>query len=182
MPFLRAIAAFADAANHAIGSVLAWAALVLVLVQFALVVMRYVFGLSHVFVEESVVYLHAMLFMVAVGYTLLHNGHVRVDIFYGAASPRRKALIDFVGVWLFIAPTVVMTWLLAWPYVLGSWRRLEGSPEASGIPAVFLLKTLILVFAVLLAIQGLSLAIRSLMVLLGVERKAADAQEGEVKL
>jgi TRAP-type mannitol/chloroaromatic compound transport system permease small subunit len=147
-----------------------------VLVQFAIVLMRYVFGVSHVFVQESVVYMHAVLFMVAVGYTLLHNGHVRVDIFYSAASAKRKALIDFLGVWLFIAPMVAVTWHLSWPYVAFAWRVREGSPEGSGIPAVFLLKSLILVFAVLLAIQGIALAIRSLLVMAGVERKAVGEQ------
>lgn len=183
MPVLRAIANVIDALNHAIGSVLAWLALALVLVQFTLVVMRYVFGMTHVFVEESIIYLHATLFMIAVGYTLLHNGHVRVDIFYGSATPKRRALIDLLGVCFFLAPAAAATWYLSFPYVRSSWRVLEGSPEVSGIPAVFLLKTGILVFAVLLAIQGLSLAIRSAMVLAGVERAVADEPiDSEVKL
>lgn len=173
---MRRIADVIDAVNYAIGTVLAWVALALVLVQFAIVLMRYVFGVSHIFVQESVVYMHAVLFMVAVGYTLLQNGHVRVDIFYGAASPKRKALIDFIGVWLFIAPMVLVTWQLAWPYVAFAWRIRESSPEGSGIPAVFLLKTTILVFVVLLALQGIALAIRSLLVMAGVERKATVEQ------
>lgn len=102
MPVLRAVANVIDAVNHTIGSALAWLALALVLVQFTLVIMRYIFGLTHVFIEESIFYLHATLFMIGVGYTLLHNGHVRVDIFYGSATPKRRALIDLLGVCFFL--------------------------------------------------------------------------------
>ena len=117
------------------------------------------------------IYLHATLFMVGAGYTLLHGGHVRVDIFYRDARPRRRALIDLLGVVLFLLPVCVIIGWASWPYLEQSWsglRRLEGGP--SGIHAVYALKTMILVFVILMALQGLSLALHAVLTLAG--RKA----------
>jgi TRAP-type mannitol/chloroaromatic compound transport system permease small subunit len=152
----------------------------MVLLQFVIVVMRYVFGLGSVKLQESIVYLHATVFMVGAGYTLLHNGHVRCDIFYAPAAPRAKAAIDLFGVLVFLWP---MCALIAWvgsPYVASAWAVREGSPEGSlGIPGVFLLKTVILVFAALLALQGLSLAIRAVLRLAGIEAPAVADEHKE---
>lgn len=139
----------------------------MVLVQFALVLMRYVFGIGSVMAQEALIYAHALLFLLAAGYTLLGDGHVRVDIFYRPASPRTKALIDLLGVLVFLFPFCWLLWDVALPYVEASWRIREGSRETAGLPLVFLLKTAIPVFVVLLALQGLSLALRSLEVLTG---------------
>ncbi len=158
--------------NEAVGVVVSWAALMMVLVQFVVVVMRYVFGIGSIFMQEMIVYLHAVLFMIAAGYTLLHNGHVRVDIFYSTATAKRKAVTDIAGVALFLLPICVFTWWVSWPYVASAWAVREGSPEGSGIQAVYLLKTVILGFALLVSVQGISLAIRSVLVLAGI---AADA-------
>ena len=98
MRFLQRLARAIDRLNETIGVSVAWLALLTVLVEFAVVLMRYVFGVGSVKMQELIVYMHATVFMVAAGYTLLHNGHVRCDIFYAAASPRRKALIDLIGV------------------------------------------------------------------------------------
>jgi TRAP-type mannitol/chloroaromatic compound transport system permease small subunit len=123
--------------------------------------------------------MHATLFMVAAGYTLLHNGHVRCDIFYAAATPRRKALIDLIGVFIFLLPMCALIAWVAWPYVAAAWAVREGSQEGSlGIPGVFLLKSIVLVFAGLLALQGVALAIHSALRLAGIER--ADSGEGDV--
>lgn len=185
---MRALATFArsiDRVNEIIGTGIAWLALLMVLVQFIIVVMRYVFGVGSVFLQESIVYMHAVLFMVAAGYTLLHNGHVRCDIFYAAASSRQKALIDLIGVIIFLLPVCVLIVWVSWPFVAGSWAVLEGSQEGrSGIPAVFLLKTTILVFALLVAMQGLSMALRAAFVLAGMsmDMPAAQANEEDVAL
>lgn len=169
---MNALAAFArvvSAVNERIGRTLAWLTLGMVLVEFALVMMRYVFGLGSTIVQESVVYMHSTVFLAAAGYTLVHDGHVRCDIFYSAASARRKAIVDLVGSFLFLLPTCALIGWIAWPYVRAAWQVLEGSPEGTlGIPAVFLLKTLILVFAGLLALQGLAVAARSVLFLKGV--------------
>jgi TRAP-type mannitol/chloroaromatic compound transport system permease small subunit len=129
--------------------------------------MRYVFGYGSIMMQESVIYLHAILFMIGSGYTLLHNGHVRLDIFYRDASIRTKALVDLWGSIGLLIPVTVLIWWFSWPYVAGSWEVLEGSRETSGIHAVFLLKTVILVFAALMFVQGISLLARSMLTLKG---------------
>ena len=169
------MARYIDAFNENIGKAIAWLALLMVMVQFVVVVMRYVFGMGSLFLQESVIYLHAVLFMVGAGYTLLHGGHVRVDIFYREASQRGKALVDLIGVVVFLVPICALIWWASWPYVASSWAVLEGSREVSGIQAVFLLKSVILVFVALMVLQGISLALRSLLVLLGIEEERRGA-------
>ena len=171
MTFLASLARLIDALNDAVGRFTAWAALAMVIVQFAVVVLRHVFGLGSIMLQESVVYLHAILFMVGSGYTLLHVGHVRVDIFYRHAAARKKALIDLAGVVIFLIPVCLLIWWVSWPYVVNSWLIFEGSRETSGIQAVFLLKTVIPLFSALTLMQGISLAARSLIVLAGVEKR-----------
>ena len=174
--FARAI----DRLNETIGVTIAWLALFTVLIEFSVVLMRYVFGVGSVKMQESIVYMHATLFMVAAGYTLLHNGHVRCDIFYAAAPPRRKALIDLIGVFIFLLPMCALIAWAAWPYVTAAWAVREGSQEGSlGIPGVYLLKTIILVFAGLLALQGIALALHSALRLAGVETAEAAAVDEE---
>jgi len=164
-----------DRLNEWLGRSIAWLALAMVLLQFVVVVMRYVFGLGSVKLQEGVVYLHATVFMVAAGYTLLHNGHVRCDIFYAAATPRTKAWVDLLGVAVFLLPTCALIAWVAWPYVGAAWAVREGSPEGSlGLPAVFLLKTVILVFAGLVALQGLAMAIHAVLLLAGVAAPHGD--------
>ena len=154
-----------DRCNTAIGRAVAWAALLVVLVQFAVVVLRYVFGVGSIWLSESILYGNAVMFMLAAAWTLQQGGHVRVDVFYAAASPRRKALIDLAGAVLLLLPFMLALAWLSLPYVARSWTILERSRETSGLPAVFLFKTLIPLFALLLALQGLSQAIRAAEVL-----------------
>ena len=156
-----------DATNEKIGRGVAWVALAMVLIQFLVVVMRYVFGIGSIMMQESVVYMHAILFMVGAGYTLLHGGHVRVDVFYRDASPRKKAMVDLAGGIVFLLPVCSLIVWSSWAYVASSWRVFEGSKETSGIQAVFLLKTVILVFAVLVLLQGVSLILKSFLTLYG---------------
>jgi TRAP-type mannitol/chloroaromatic compound transport system permease small subunit len=163
-----------DRLNETIGHAVAWTALALVILQFIAVVLRYVFGVGWIWVEESIVYLHATLFMAGAAYTLLHDGHVRVDIFYREASARDKAWVDLLGTVFFLWPVSTLILIKGWPYVWSSWAILEGSPETSGIPAVFLLKTLILVFAVMMIAQGLSMAARAVLTL---RATATDSQD-----
>jgi TRAP-type mannitol/chloroaromatic compound transport system permease small subunit len=175
---VQAIARAIDRLNEWIGVSVAWLALFTVLVEFAVVLMRYVFGVGSVKMQESIVYMHATVFMVAAGYTLLHNGHVRCDIFYAAASPRRRALIDLIGVFVFLLPTCALIAWVAWPYVAAAWAVHEGSPEGSlGIPGVYLLKSIILVFAALVALQGVAMALHSALRLAGFERAEATADD-----
>lgn len=173
------IARAVDAANERIGASVAWLALALVLVEFTVVLMRYVFGIGSVKMQESIVYMHAIVFMVAAGYTLLHGGHVRVDIFYRTASARFKAWVDLLGSLLLLLPMVGVVGWYSWSFVLRSWERLEGSAEAGGLPGLYLLKSVLILFVVLLAMQGLSLAARSLLVLAGRESLLSRVKDPE---
>lgn len=167
MPSLVTFIRFVDTLNERIGRTISWVALAMVLIQFLVVGMRYIFGIGSVFLQETVVYMHGKLFMVGAAYTLLHNGHVRVDILYREASPRRKAWVDLFGVFFFLLPVSILVWIVAEPYVAQSWAIREGSKETSGIQGIYLLKTMILVFASLLPLQGLALAARSVLTLTG---------------
>ena len=158
---ITAIAERIDRFTTRIGRAAAWLALAVVLLQFALVVARYLFGLGSIWATEAVIYAHATLFLLAAAWTLRAGGHVRVDIFYAEASPRTKAMIDLIGAVMLLLPfAVVLVWL-SWPYAARSWAILERSQEASGLPLVFLLKSLIPLFAVLMALQGVAQAIRA---------------------
>ena len=141
----------------------------MVLVQFVVVILRYVFAWGLIPMQESIWYLHGILFMLGAGYTLLHDGHVRVDIVYRGSSAKHKALTDLLGTLVFLLPICIATWYLSWSYVFNSWKVMEGSMETTGLPFIYLLKTTILVTAVLLGLQAISLAIKSLLVLLGRE-------------
>jgi len=159
---MNALADRIDRLTTDIGRAVAWLVLVVVLLQFALVVARYLFGLGSIWISEAVIYGHATLFMLAAAWTLRAGGHVRVDVFYAEASPRTRAMIDLVGALLLLLPfALVLVWL-SLPYAGRSWAILERSRESSGLPLIFLLKTLIPLFAVLMALQGMAQAIRAL--------------------
>jgi TRAP-type mannitol/chloroaromatic compound transport system permease small subunit len=174
---LLSICRVIESVNRAVGKGAAWLILFMMLVQFALVLLRYVFGTGSLFMQESVIYAHAVVFMMAAAWALADDRHVRVDIFYGSASPRRKALIDLFGVVFFLLPMCWLVWWVGYPYVARSWAVLEGSRETSGIPAVFLLKTVILLFAVTLALQGVAMAVRAAGILSGAVRPASSQHE-----
>jgi TRAP-type mannitol/chloroaromatic compound transport system permease small subunit len=165
--FAETAASTIDRINAAIGRAAAWCCLYIVIAEFALVVMRYVLGIGSIRMQESVMYAHAALFMLAAAWVLQSGGHVRVDIFYAEARPRTKAAIDLLGAVIFLAPFAVALILLSVPYAARSWHLFEHSPEASGLPFVYLLKTLIPLFAVLLGLQGIAQAIRAVLVLGG---------------
>lgn len=156
-----------DRLNTAIGRAVAWLALVIVLLQFALVVARYLFGVGSIWLTEAVIYAHATLFLLAAAWTLRIGGHVRVDIFYADASPRTRAKIDLAGAVLLLLPFALTLVWLSLPYAARSWAILERSQESSGLPLVYLLKTLIPLFATTMALQGAAQAIRAVRALGG---------------
>ena len=163
---MLAIADRIDRLNAAIGRTAAWAALFIVVVQFAVVVLRYAFDQGSIWLTEAIVYGHGTLIMLAAAWTLLAGGHVRVDVLYTDASPRTRAWVDLLGALLLLLPFMLVLAWFALPYVERSWSILERSRETSGIPAVFLLKTLVPLFALLMALQGVSQAIRAAHLLL----------------
>ncbi|WP_040485823.1 TRAP transporter small permease subunit [Lutibaculum baratangense] len=156
-----------DLVNLRAGQVVRWLAVAMVLLQFVIVLLRYVFGFSSVFLGEGVLYLHATIFMLGAGYTLLVGGHVRVDIFYSKLDTRGRALVDVFGHLALLAPGLLVLLYYSWPTVRRAWAIYEGAISVGGIPASFLLKSLIPAFAVLLLIQGVAVLLRDLLRLRG---------------
>lgn len=165
-----------DRLSNRVGTAVSWLAIALVLLQFTLVLMRYVYGLNFVFLQEGLLYMHGTLFLLAAGYTLLHNGHVRVDLLYREADEHTKARVNLLGGLLFLAPVCALLWWATWPFVEIAWQSREGSTEASGLPFKYLYKSVILVFVTLLSLQGISQILKAALQLSGrahlVEEKA----------
>ena len=161
---LTRIADTIEALNNRIGGAVAWLILLMVFVTFVVVALRYLFGTGWIWLQESVTWMHAAVFMLAAAWTLGQDGHVRVDIFYRRADPRRRALVDVLGTLLFLLPLALFFLWTSWDYVQVSWEIRESSREAGGLPWPFpsLLKSIIPATAVLLLMQGLVLLIRSL--------------------
>ena len=151
-----------DQVNRTIGLTVRWLALAMVVLQFAIVVMRYLFGVSFIFLGEGVLYMHAALFMLGPGYTLLVDEHVRVDIFYTDKDERARARINATGAVLLLIPSMLLVAWVSWPFVRNSWKILEGPISVGGIPASFLLKSLIPAFCILLIMQGVACLLRDL--------------------
>lgn len=129
------------------------------------VVLRYALSQGSILLQESIMYLHALVFMLGIPYALKTNAHVRVDVVYSRLSPRGRALVDLLGHLLFLTPVAVTILVFSRTYVVSAWRILEGSSEVGGLPGVFLLKTLIPLAALLLLLQGLAEILRCLVLL-----------------
>lgn len=165
--FERRLIAIFDTVTTTIGGAARWFALGLVVVTALVVIQRYVFGYASTKLQESVIYMHALLFLLASGTALLNGGHVRVDVFYAKLSARGKAWTDLIGTYIALMP---MCFLILWSstgYMNSTWRILEQSRESDGLAFVFLLKTAIPVFAVLMILQGFSMAARAAMTIGG---------------
>ena len=166
---LKTLSDHLDGIAERVGNAAAWLALGLVLMTFAVVMLRYLFQLGWIAMQESILYLHAALFLLGAAYTLKRDGHVRVDIFYRGFTAKRKALIDLLGSLLLLLPVCSFLLWVSWDYVTTAWSIYEGSQEAGGLPYVYLLKTLIPVAVLLLILQGISQALSSLSILLSAE-------------
>jgi TRAP-type mannitol/chloroaromatic compound transport system permease small subunit len=151
-----------DALNDYVGRALSWLTLFMVLVTFLIVVLRYVFNVGWIWLQETVNYMHSFVFLGAAGYVLLKDAHVRVDIFYRDASARAKAWVNLLGVIFLLLPICGLLVAMSFYYVGSSWRILEGSQEAGGIDAVYILKSLLIVYPVLLGLQGFSILCKSI--------------------
>ncbi|MEM9439111.1 MAG: TRAP transporter small permease subunit [Pseudomonadota bacterium] len=151
-----------DALNERLAMVVRWLALVMVLIQFAVVIVRYVFGVNSIAAQESVLYLHAAFFMLGAGYTLLVDKHVRVDVFSSRLNARARAWIDVVGHVVFLMPSMAALLFWSWTSVVNSWAIFEGPISVGGLKAVYLMKSLIPLFCVLLLLQSLAHMVRFL--------------------
>ncbi|MFG6667819.1 TRAP transporter small permease subunit [Halomonas sp. HNIBRBA4712] len=155
-----------DGLTEGVGRAIAWLIIIMMLLQFAIVVMRYLVGTNSIVMQESVMYMHAAVFMLGAAWTLKHDGHVRVDIFYRKLSSRARAWIDLLGTLFLLIPVSLFIAIGSFHYVLSSWHILERSPNG-GIPAVYLLKTLILVMVALLLLQAVAQLIRQALIIRG---------------
>lgn len=151
-----------DAVTRVIGHGVAYLGLATVLIAFATVYLRYAFDIGFIWLQESYVWTHAAAIMLGAGFTLLREGFVRVDLFYKHWSPRIRAWVDLLGTLLFLGSFLALLAYYAWPFVAASHAMNEHSQYEEGLPAVWALKGTLLVFVVLLGLQGLSNVLRSL--------------------
>ena len=142
--------------NSSVGNGVRWLAIGMVLLQFIIVIARYVFGFSSIALQEGVLYMHSALFMLGAGYTLLIDKHVRVDIFYSKCSEKTKAYIDLIGHTTLLIPSLLVLLYWSYPMVFNSWKILEGAISVGGIPAIFILKSFIILFCILIIMQSIA--------------------------
>lgn len=166
---------FIERGIEGLGQVISWLGLGMVVVTTLVVILRYVFGVGSVALQETVAYMHAALFMVGASYALLHDAHVRVDVLYRGWSARTKALVDVIGTLVLLMPFCLFALGVSINYVAASWRLLESSPEVGGLPGVFVLKSLIPLMAVLLIVSGLARLGRCLVTLRRSSSEEASA-------
>lgn len=157
---VKRVAEIIDRFQDHLGRSLAWLTATMVAATVIVVLLRYGFGIGAIALQESVIYMNSLVFLAGIAWTLKEDGHVRVDIFYSRFPPRTRNLVDLVGHLALLLPVCAVIFVWCFDWVLASWRIREGSPEVGGIPAVFLLKTLILVLPSLLALQLVSESIK----------------------
>jgi TRAP-type mannitol/chloroaromatic compound transport system permease small subunit len=160
-----------DRISSTIGRAAAWLILVVVVFQFAVVLLRYGFGIGSIRLPESVVYAHALAFTLAAAWTLKAGAHVRVDVFYRSASPRMRGIVDLLGTLFLLLPMAGLILWISVPYAMRAWAIFERSQETSGLPLVFLLKSAIPLFAVLVIMQGVAEAARAAVAIFGAAKR-----------
>jgi TRAP-type mannitol/chloroaromatic compound transport system permease small subunit len=137
------------------------------------VILRYGFNLGWIAMQESVMYLHAAVFLLGSAYTYQSNGHVRVDVFYRQFSERKQAWVNLGGALLFMLPVSLYIGIICFDYVLDSWRLFVGSREPGGLPFVYILKSFLLIFAISMVLQAISEVISQLLKLLSLHKEGA---------
>ena len=168
---MREFARRIDRFQEWFGRGVSWLSLGMVLVVFGDVISRYAFRATHGGIQELEWYLFGTLYLLAAGYTLLHDEHVRVDIMYSKLSPRGRARLDFVLFLVFFFPSCLLVVYTAWPFVRTAWSVWEGSPDPGGLPLRWLLKSMIIAGFVLLVVQGISQTIKSFYTAMGWETR-----------
>lgn len=179
--FLSAYVSRQNQFQTAFGNLVAWGSLSLVLITAFVVIMRYGFNTGSIAMQESIMYNHAILFMLGIAYTYVHDQHVRVDVFYSQFSAQRKAWINLLGSVFFTLPVVIFIIWSGWDYVATSWQIKEASAEAGGIEFLYMLKTLIIIMAALLFFQALAVIAQSYLTLFSpppVDEEQQSIEEG----
>jgi len=159
--------------NNGLGKAVSWLSLLMVLTTFTVVVLRYAFDSGWVALQESVTYMHSMVFMLGAAYTLNHDGHVRVDILYQRLSRKGRAWVDCLGALFLLLPVSGFIIWVSWHYVAESWSVLEGSRHSGGLPGLFLLKSLIIVMGIQLILQAVALFFKNLLIILVTDNEEA---------
>jgi TRAP-type mannitol/chloroaromatic compound transport system permease small subunit len=167
---LSTISTVIDAINKKLGEWVSYFTFVMAFLTFVIVILRYGFNLGWIAMQESVIYLHAAVFLLGSAYTLQQNGHVRVDVFYRGFSAKRQALVNLFGSLFLLLPVMIFITLVSWHYVLESWQTLESSMESGGLPFLYILKSFILLFSLSMLLQGISEVIKQSLLLLGVTK------------
>ena len=157
--------------NKYIGETVSWLTLLMVLVTVLVVVLRYGFSIGFIWMQESVRFMYSAVFLLCGGYTLLNDKHVRVDVLYQNMSKRNKALIALLGSIFLLLPVCFVIFYYSWSYVLNSWEQLEGSIEERGLHLVFIMKTFLWAFAILVSIQSISIITNSILILKNDKKK-----------
>lgn len=174
---LQSLINLIDSINEWIGKLVSWLTLVMVVMTTLIVLLRYVFDIGWVAMQEAVLYMHSLVFMLAAAYTFKHGGHVRVDIFYQRFNIKTKAWVDLLGTLLLLLPVSGLIIWSSWDYILNSWEIHESSRNSGGLPGVYLLKSCILMMAILLILQAISTILKSLLTIFGVDQ-VKDIQHG----
>jgi TRAP-type mannitol/chloroaromatic compound transport system permease small subunit len=174
---LRELARKIDTWQDRLGRGVSWLMLLMVVVVFGDVILRYLFSISTVFTQEFEWYLFGVVYLMAAGYTMLYDEHVRVDILYSRFSPRKKAWVDFVLLFVFFFPSCLLVILTSWPFVKNAFLVLEGSPDPGGIPARWALKAVIIIGFAVLMLQGVSQAIKNFFWAMGWEEPRRPQKE-----
>ncbi len=156
-----------DCVNESVGKAVSWCTLVLVILVTLNVALRYIFNISYVAMEQMQWHLYALIFLLGAGYTLRYNDHVRVDVIYQRLGKRSRAFINVAGCVLFLFPGCYLVIKTSIPFVVSSWAMKEGSSDPGGLPARYLLKAVIPFAFTLLAIQGVSMFLKNLLILVG---------------
>lgn len=174
---LRKISQHLSRINHRCGESVAWLTLAMVIISFIVVVLRYWFNVGWIALQESVTYMHGLVFMLGASYTLAREGHVRVDIFYNKMSPRQQAWVNITGTLFLLIPLFTFILWICWDYVWISWQVKEGSADAGGLPILYLLKTVLLLMPLLMLLQGCALLLDNILTLADGKPSAPASSE-----
>ena len=155
--------------NALIGHLFSWLSLGIVVICFTVVVQRYLFATSFVWMQDLYIWLNGAMFTAVAGFALMRGDHVRVDIFYRPARRQTKAIVDLFGSLFFLLPFCAVVYLYSMPFVQRAWGYYEGSANVGGMPGLYILKSFIIAFVALLALQGIAMILRSVLVLAGRE-------------
>lgn len=169
---MKALIAFvrvADACTTSVGRLIQWFSIGTVLVCATVVVLRYGFRIGFVWMQELYVWIHAAVFILGAGYVLMRDGHVRVDIFYARWRPKTKAAVELASSIIFLLPWLALLGWTTWPFMILSWQAREPSDQLGGMPALYLLKTCLMLFVVFMGLAMLAVMARCVLVLLGRE-------------